>query len=282
MDKRPQKLAIIRLAGFTPVVWNVISLPRKGKHECKRKSEDLSKFLTENANSAVVICGTAKAPKHQQGKILGLAYCSRQVVRSEPLIAEHLHKEHSRNGRFQYPWGLPIKRAVYFAAPYAETDEILGPELTKRIPRNKYLECEDQAIIAKILGLEVDLEINFSEFGLVSSPESSEPGGDLASPTFTYIFRFGNRDCWKIGYSKDLNRRQREFAQHVPDEVLGEQWGKKPFWTKEWSTKESAKVAERALLEAFRTSFNCKGERVQCTLQQLKTTRDYALKRLAP
>ena len=193
-----------------------------------------------------------------------------------------MREKHFKNQLFQYPWRLPIKRAVYFAAPYAKTDEILGPELTKRIPRNKYLECDDQAIISKILGIEVELEINFSKVGLVSSPEPLEPDGSPASPTFTYIFRFGNRDCWKIGYSKDLKRRQKEFAQYVPHEVLGEQWDKKPFWKKKWPTKGSAKVVERALLEAFGTRFDCKGERVQCTLQELKKTRDYALERLAP
>ena len=216
MDNKPQKLAIIRLAGFTPVVWSVISLPRKGEHECKRKSEDLSKFLTENTNSAVVICGTTKAPKHQQGKILGLAYCSKQVVRSEPLIAKHMREKHFRNQLFQYPWGLPIERAVYFAAPYAETDEILGRELTKRIPRNKYLECNNQTIISKILGLEVELEINFSESGLVSSPEPLEPDESSASPTFLTSFALEIEIVGKL----DTARTSKEDRRNSPSTSL--------------------------------------------------------------
>lgn len=279
--RRPEKLAIIRLAGFTPTEWRVISLPRYGKHECKGKSEDLSRFLEQNKNSAVVVCGTSAAPKDQRGRILGLAYCSTQVVQSEPLISEHLKQKHTVDNQFKYPWGLRIQRAVYFKAPYVRTNEILGAELTKKIPRSKYLECDDERIISEILNLETDLEINISEHGQISLLETSSSKERTSSPTFTYIFRFGKRDCWKIGYSKDLARRQREFAQHVPHEVLKEQWSKRPFWMKEWPTKQEAKMAETKLLEAFRNQFECKGERVQCTPEQLRRTRDEALNKIS-
>ena len=280
-QEKPKRLVIIRLAGFTPTEWRVISLPRHGKHECKGKSENLSKFLSQDKHSAVVVCGTQAAPKDQRGKIIGLAYCAPQAVRAEPLISEHMKSSHRSNHGFKYPWGLRIERAVYFKAPYARTDEVLGAILTSKIPRTKYLECDDERIISKILNLEVELEINISETGQVSLPEPSSPEKRPASPTFTYIFRFGTRDCWKIGYSKDLVRRQKEFAQYVPHEVLKEQWSKKPLWKQEWPTKQKAKAVETTLLEAFRSRFKCHGERVQCTSRELKETRDDVLKRFS-
>jgi hypothetical protein len=41
---------------------------------------------------------------------------------------------------------------------------------------------------------------------------------------YTYVFRFGKKDIWKIGWATDVKARLAQVNEHVPSELLGESW----------------------------------------------------------
>jgi Meiotically up-regulated gene 113 len=98
--------------------------------------------------------------------------------------------------------------------------------------------------------------------GPVPTDWSSQVVRNAGEPSFTYAFRFGAHDLWKIGHAKDVRGRLAEVNKHVPTEVLREAW---TFaYQHRWPTEPEAHKMEQLLfskLEKYRTS----GERVQCS-----------------
>jgi len=76
-----------------------------------------------------------------------------------------------------------------------------------------------------------------------------------------YVFRFGERDVWKIGWATDVASRLADVNRHVPYEVLGERWVK--VHACPCVTAAKAYDAEQRLLAALRTPSSI-GERVHC------------------
>lgn len=95
--------------------------------------------------------------------------------------------------------------------------------------------------------------------------ERNAPG-----PCFTYAMRFGKRNVWKIGLTKDPQRRERDANSFVPHEVLDECWS--IAYQRKHATGTKAWKMEQAILKAAEAKFPGKvlGERVQCTKQELK------------
>jgi hypothetical protein len=90
---------------------------------------------------------------------------------------------------------------------------------------------------------------------------------DADQESFTYVFRFGRRDVWKIGHAVDVSARLAEVNKHVPDEVIGEKWTL--VLTHKWPNQLAAYEMEQRVLRLLRTPSSV-GERVSCTLKQLE------------
>lgn len=90
---------------------------------------------------------------------------------------------------------------------------------------------------------------------------------DASERSHAYVFRFGDRNLWKIGHAMDVQARLADVNKHVPFEVLGEQWRVYAFFR--CNSQEEAYLAEQTLLHLLRTATSV-GERVICTREALE------------
>ncbi|WP_417676014.1 hypothetical protein [Roseibium sp.] len=82
-----------------------------------------------------------------------------------------------------------------------------------------------------------------------------------SGPATTYVFRFGASDVWKVGFAADVEKRLWQINQHVPIELLSEEW--KVAKRISWSSADLAYAMEQQVLlrlARYRTMF----ERVRC------------------
>jgi hypothetical protein len=88
------------------------------------------------------------------------------------------------------------------------------------------------------------------------------------TPASTYALRFGKRNIFKIGHAEDVGSRLNAVNQHVPVEVLKEQWS--VYLTQKWGTSAEAYAMEQRVLARMaskRTGF----ERVECSESDLSS-----------
>lgn len=52
-------------------------------------------------------------------------------------------------------------------------------------------------------------------------------GRDVNRTAFTYAFRFGRTDIWKIGHAIDVKERLKQVNCHIPPEAVPERWDAK-------------------------------------------------------
>lgn len=110
--------------------------------------------------------------------------------------------------------------------------------------------------------------------GPLPSPWTATVEHSVTAPAWTYAFRFGERQVWKVGHAEDVDERLAEIKKHVPDEVLGEQW--KPALHHRWKNAIYAWEMEQKifdLLAAKRTV----GERIKCSQRELENAWSAAL-----
>lgn len=84
---------------------------------------------------------------------------------------------------------------------------------------------------------------------------------EIDGEAWTYVFRFGASNTWKIGFSRDVDKRLREVNRHIPHELLDQRWIHK--CAHRWPTVIGAYTMEQALLFALKDS-RTHGERVSC------------------
>jgi hypothetical protein len=84
---------------------------------------------------------------------------------------------------------------------------------------------------------------------------------------WTYVFRFGESDVWKIGFAEDVDARLREVNTHIPIELLKVQWCH--FARQRWSTAAVAYEQEQLLLADLGWA-RTERERVRCTEAEIR------------
>jgi hypothetical protein len=104
-------------------------------------------------------------------------------------------------------------------------------------------------------------------YGPVPSSWSGTVSRDANAAATTYVFRFGNRNLWKIGHAQNVPARLRDVNEHVPHEVLGERWS--VAWRRRWRTQKEAYEMEQRLLSLL-AARRTVGERVHCTEDELQ------------
>jgi hypothetical protein len=123
-------------------------------------------------------------------------------------------------------------------------------------------------------------EINFHNFHPTTGPRPSSWEGTIVranGPAWTYVFKFGDTDLWKIGFAADVEARLGQVNQHVPVELLDGCWSLHNC-TK-WRNPDLAYAMEQKILlflKDYRTMF----ERVRCNRETLERAWENALSAL--
>lgn len=89
----------------------------------------------------------------------------------------------------------------------------------------------------------------------------------VAEKYWTYIFRYGHHELWKIGFSSDVAARLRDINTHVPVEVTGESWS--AYAQMNFESAALAFRMEQSLLGLLAGSRTF-GERVKCSEAELQ------------
>ena len=93
-------------------------------------------------------------------------------------------------------------------------------------------------------------------------------GRDVNRSAFTYAFRFGRTDIWKIGHAIDVKERLKQVNCHIPPEAVPERWDAK--FQQAWDSETDAYAMEQRVLRTL-TASRTEGERVRCTEAELWT-----------
>ncbi len=268
-----------RFWGFNPDIWPIVSFSKSGnRHRPLRQSRpgDLVLFIGTE--------GEETEPQ-DRGRLLGLAEFGRNELESAegldvPALRRNAFDEH---GRLRWPKALPMVRAWRIVNRPRVTD-VLQRQLT--YPATVRALLLDAAAVLALGREEIALPdipalnrlraLNdaFRGSGPTTGPRptswSRTVHRDADGESWTYAFRFGSRDVWKIGHAKDVEARLAEINQHVPEEVLREGW--RLVLRQRWDTATQAYEMEQRVLTGLRTLKGASAvfERVCCSQRQVE------------
>lgn len=83
----------------------------------------------------------------------------------------------------------------------------------------------------------------------------------LDRTSWTYVFRYGETDLWKIGHTQNVATRLADVNRHLPVEVTAAIW--KLYARQSWPESKAAYDMEQRLFAAL-ASHRTQGERVRC------------------
>lgn len=212
-----------------------------------------------------------------QGRLLGMAEIGFEPMRTLEIV-DHPDldaRDFDDGGNYKFPHAVALTEAWRFSPPPLLSD-VLASQLTMvATPGVEEIGEED---VARILALPAERLLlpelpalkRMRRLNEVLRPTTGPRPGDANytversahGAASTYAFRFGKRNLFKIGHAEDVQGRLAAVNQHVPVEVLNEQWS--VYLTHRWPTSVDAYEMEQRLLkrmEARRSGF----ERVQCS-----------------
>lgn len=109
------------------------------------------------------------------------------------------------------------------------------------------------------------------ERGPTRGPKPTDWAGmvsrSVGGSAYTYAFRFGSSEVWKIGWTENIDERLSSVNKHVPMEVTQAAW--EPTLAHPHPSKADAYAMEQRLLELL-NKHRTNGERVRCTEAQIK------------
>jgi hypothetical protein len=268
-----------RFWGFDPERWPIIAFRLEGNRDSLvRESRPGDRVLFIGTN-------TEDTDPAERGRLLGCAEIGRTAIDSVDVLDVPSLKASAfdERGALRWPKALPMLRAWRFLLPPLVTDVLHDQLSYEATVRAVLLDADDTAAVLAIPSEEVPIvdapaiirqrELQAAlQAAATTGPRPStwigETGRDAEEASFTYAFRFGERDLWKIGHAKDVIARLADVNRHVPSEVLGEQWH--GGLQQPWPTEGSAYDMEQRVLAALRTP-SCVGERVSCSKKRLES-----------
>jgi hypothetical protein len=267
------KVFATRVWGFTPGIWPIASFGSDGI--CKN-------LLAKSAPGDVLVFVGTKGPptpEAEQGCVLGYCMFGRDIVDTISVIdPDTLRPEaYDERGELRWPRGMVMARAWRVDLdPLPDLVATIGRQLERMATTYAVdLEADEAERVLALPVREVTLSgtERFDALRLKSErlagrsigpvPGSGARKGSTASDNRaaqTYVFRFGNSDCFKIGWAHDWCTRLNAVNAHVPFELLGRKW--KPYLWHDWSCAEEAYAMEQRLLDALPQD-RITGERVQ-------------------
>jgi hypothetical protein len=272
------KIFITRVWGFDPAKWPVITFGLEGNRD--------NLIRDSSPGDLIVFVGTLKkpTPEERRGRILGLAEIGRRAVETLDVIDPGIRNpgDFDANGNFKWPKAILMVRAWRF-----DPQPMLLDVLTEQLPYHAtsqavLLSPEDTTAILALTASEVELPVTDAlqkarlldqalsqgkpTTGPMPTSWSGSTGRSVDRHAFTYAFRFGTSEVWKIGHTVDVGERLKQVNQHVPMEVVGQQW--RAVIQHTWNSEVDAHGMEQRVFQAllpYRTS----GERVKCKEQVL-------------
>lgn len=263
-----------RVWGFDPAHWPVIPFGREG---------DRDGLLRKSAvGDRIVFVGTQNEPtdENQRGKLLGMAEIGRRTVDTLDVVDKDFLNSNSydEQGRFKWPKGLLMIRAWRF-----ERQPLLLDVLTAQLPRAAtsqavLLSPEDATSVLALNTIEVTLpdseplgkarlldqalNVGKPTTGPMPSSWSGSTGRDVSREAFTYAFRFGKTNIWKIGHAVDVSQRLGQVNLHIPSEVVPDRWNF--AYEQKWPDEVAAYSMEQRVLNAL-NQYRTVNERIKCT-----------------
>jgi hypothetical protein len=236
----------------------------------------------------IVFVGTQGEPTvlHERGRLLGVAEFTQVAADTRDLIAPASLRpiDLKPDGSLALPKCLPILRAWVFQKPRFMLLDVLKEQLTfEATNRAVQLDENDARVVMAIPRVEVPVWPS-EVLGRLRSLHDALPNGrpttgpvpiswqgvvsrDGSVEAWTYVFRFGRRNLWKIGHTQDVPTRLAEVNQHVPFEEVGERWA--VFIQHWWSNSQEAYGMEQRMFRAL-SHRRTEGERVRCTEDELQ------------
>lgn len=277
------QLFVRRYWGFTPETWPLISFGLEGNRDA------LSRDARPGDRVVIVGTFTEETAPAERGRLLGMAEIGRKAVdTADVLDLSKLGPEHfDTDGQIKWPKSLPMVRAWRFPdrplltdvlrkqLPYGPTVRavLLDEADTKAVLQLRHVEVDVPSSTAIQQQRNLNAALQLTRGGATTGPRPTswqgETGRDASEAAFTYAFRFGKRDIWKIGHAKDLIARLNEVRKHVPHEILRETW--EFAYQHSWANQALAYEMEQRVLAALRDETSV-GERVSCSERQLRTT----------
>lgn len=272
------KVFITRVWGFDPERWPVITFGLEGSRD---------KLLSESsAGDRIVFVGTLREPTPEplRGRLLGMADIGRIAVDTLDVIGEDTRGsfDYDEAGQFRWPKAILMTRGWRFA-PQPKLLDILAEQLPYHAtPQAVLLSQEDadavlalpvqevaiqnSAALEKARLLDRALHAARPTTGPAPSSWSGIVGHDVNRAAFTYAFRFGSSNIWKIGYAVDVKERLKQVNWHIPLEAVPERWDIK--LQQQWPSEPDAYGMEQRVLGAL-SKHRTEGERVRCTDSEL-------------
>lgn len=267
------KIFITRVWGFDPERWPVITFGLEGNRD---------NLLNESSpGDRIVFVGTLRDPTPEplRGRLLGMAEIGRIAVDTVDVIGDDVRGPHDYDeaGRFRWPKAILMVRAWRFISqpmlldvlaeqlPYHATSQaiILSQADADEILRLKAeaVEIPETKALKNARFLDKALSASRPTTGPAPSSWTGETGRDINRTAFTYAFRFGNTDIWKIGHTVDVKERLKQVNWHIPSEVVPEKWNAK--FQQPWESEADAYAMEQRVLKALELH-RTEGERVKC------------------
>jgi hypothetical protein len=235
------------------------------------------------AEPGALVCLVATKGKNtrdeDRGKVLGIVEAGSVLVNAESLLLDRgkiPKRDRDEDGRYKWPYGLSLQKAWYFSEkPVA--DKLIG-----KLHFSSVSGCEllSEKAARRVLR-EKRSDVRATDLELFLRPANSrDPGRKNNGPkpalgvppgvsgyqvtrrkmtSFVYILRFQNTDIFKVGWAFDVQARARDINQHIPSEVLDQQW--EVFLWREYPDQFYAYDAEQRLLQGPLKKHRTRGER---------------------
>lgn len=275
------KIFIKKFWGFDPIYWPIVAFSLKGSLKTLLSSSEPGDLM------AFVGTKGSKTEEEERGRLLGLAEFARSPFHSRAALPPQSFAEAEKgsNGDIKWPHAVLITRAWKFTAvPRPVMTEVLGHQLSMAAIKNAILLDKDEQ--QRVLALpreEIDVGITQAirderdkiaaavgpggTMGPVPSSFSTTMIRDAFREAWTYAFRFGNLNVWKVGWAHDTDERLADLNKHVPHEILRQEWGR--GLKQKWASAEQAYAMEQRILRSFAETDRY-GERVHCTEAQFE------------
>lgn len=267
------KIFATRVWGFGPQEWPVITFGREGDRNNLLRNAD--------AGDRIIFVATQGEPTlpSDRGRILGMAEISRHSVDTKDVVANHLFEDHDfdEHGNLKWPKALLMLRAWQFT-PQPLLKDVLATQLPYHATSQAVqLNEEDRNAILVLPCVEVELPQsdirtklqNLSDALVAGRSHGPAPGSGSSVVNrsadqigFTYAFRFGKSDAWKIGRTVDVAGRRDELNKNIPIHVTGQHW--EIALQHKWPDLNKAHQMEQRVLDQLECH-SIGGEMVRCS-----------------
>jgi len=254
------KLFATRVWGYDPAIWPLATFGTEGV--CNNL------LRASSPGDMIAFVGTKGAPtsKEEQGRILGYAEFGRDTVDTLSVLdADTISPEaYDEHGNFRWPRGIVLTRAWQIKKPTSDLVETIGRQLPYNATtmaveltgeeREKIFElpCSEIKLVGSKAYQEIRRRTKILQGGGRSkgpSPSDRQGGGyQTGQISYTYVVRFGKTECFKVGFTTDLNRRLHELNAHVPFELLKQKW--QPYLSEQHVSEALAHEMEQHVLDA--------------------------------